>query len=446
MATEAEEYVGGVPIIVSLSKTDCTIMEEPPSLSYLLPRTTALMAIRDDVQKFFSPFIAAQVDTPLLVWFTYNNEPVPWQYPVGAIKDSIIALKLCEGSGADVPFLPDTVAALPSPAELNPHSFTVPLLLEARVTCVSSDKPLGVPCPGQEDNTACRNSEQTVRDYLKQIMKGTFSAMYGSIKGIMDARNEVINDMLNFALCTHMGEPLVQALRAHNERMTVLRRTVRNFSNVAVMINMPLANKFMHFALFRVPASTCMASQGGGSTLKGGDFRSSISSVEQSSGIVESVQIGQSVDGNDGGMGASNATVVADDCNVTFGEIIWRALLVPWCRRSKQAVPDGAPADPAAPFFQALSRFYEGMNDYVALGGVVSSSQAGVLIDKFISCSNAENDADGIYVTSSTAPTRRQRLGFVVQGTCPPLQTPVKYLLERFTSADGRLYVTFTVF
>nr|CCC90959.1 conserved hypothetical protein [Trypanosoma congolense IL3000] len=424
MSLQAEDYVGSVPVIISLSEMDCAVQEKPTPMSFLLPRTTVLMAVRGQVQKFFSPFTVVQEESAPLVWLTYKGEPLAWQYPVGALKDSIAALAMSNCNDAATGIRSGDVLTLPSPAEMNPTRFALPLLLEVRITSVVSDKPPAVPCPGQEDVVTGRNPDQAMRDYLKQMLKGTYSAMYGSIKLMMDARSEVINDMLNFATCIAVGEPLVQTLRAYNERLVALRRLAGSPSNIVVMMSAPFGNNLFRFFLSRVPIGEL------GGSRKGSGSPESLH--DESSGFVP---------GSDSSV---DVTAVADSYHkVTFGEVMWHVLLRPyfqwWRQRANaESVPEGA-----APLYYALSPFYEGVDEASVIGGEPTSwGVRSALIDKFISSGDGVSDGGVIHATAPTPQTVKGSVCFIVQGTRPPLSTPVKYLLERFASADGRLYVS----
>ncbi|ORC90973.1 uncharacterized protein TM35_000073970 [Trypanosoma theileri] len=466
MSLQIEDYTGAIPVIISLSDTDCSVQEKPAPLMYVLPRTSVLMAVRTEVQNYFSAFTVAKADSTPLVWLTCKGEPVPWQYPVGAIKDSInasVIAGLCEPAKKFITTSTDTIKdTLASPAELYPTVFALPLTLEARITCLATEKPFSIPCPGQEDAASRRNGEQAVSEYLKQVMKGTFSLMYGSIKALMDTRSEVINDVLSLATCTSTGDPFIRALRAYNDRVAGLRRVTGEPQNIALMLNVPLGKNPLHFALFRVP------------TMIGSLYDEKTSVGEQNEEVVPS--------GNDNNNNNNNNNNSSMDLNkehvgstkpkisvleMPFGEVIWRALLEPYLmwRKFHGRNDDGTSGansnsnnanndandisdDSAstllpcsAPILRALTPFYRGLEDKSSSSSTLYSGTES-LVREFIAAADATDEEKMIHVVLPSLPRRKRRLSFMLQGLQPPLQTPVGYLLERFTSADGRLYVT----
>ncbi|KAH9579905.1 hypothetical protein LSM04_004066 [Trypanosoma melophagium] len=462
MSLQIEDYTGAVPVIISLSDTDCSVQEKPAPLMYVLPRSSVLMAVRAEVQKYFSAFTVAKADSTPLVWLTCKGEPVPWQYPVGAIKDSVnasVIAGLNEPPKKIITTSTDTITvASASPSELYPTVFALPLTLEARITCLATEKPLSVPCPGQEDAASRRNEEQAVGEYLKQVMKGTFSLMYGGIKALMDARSEVINDVLTLATCTSTGDPFVRALRAFNDRFAGLRRVTGEPKNIALMLNIPLGKNPLHFALFRVPTTIVdlhdekvSVSENKEETVPSGNDDNN-----------ENTNTNSSVDHNEENEDSSRRK--RSVLEMPFGEVIWRALLEPYliwrkfygksdgdteCTNNDGNNDDNDASNActstllpcSAPFIRALSPFYRGLEDK-SFSNTALYSGTESLVREFIEAADATDEEKMIHVMLPSLPRRKRRLSFMLQGLQPPLQTPVGYLLERFTSADGRLYVT----
>ncbi|RNF16572.1 uncharacterized protein Tco025E_05127 [Trypanosoma conorhini] len=434
MSLQVEEYMGAVPLMIFLSDTDCTVQEKPAPLTYVLPRSSVLMAVRSEVQAFFSSYTVVGADASLLVWLTWRGEPVPWHYPIGAIKDSINAFLIAGISDTQLRACRAESAQL-SPAELYAAVFGSPLILEARITSVSAERPLTVPVPGQEDAISRRTADQAIGEFLKQVIKGTFSAMYGSIKALMDARSEVINDLLNFATCTSTGKPFVQALRAYKERIVGLRRLAGAPKNVAVMINNPLGKSTLQFALFRVPLKPYSV----------GDEKSSHEESEKPRSSVESNDTNCGTDCDAGTTSDAvgvDARLKGKSLESPFGMIIWRALLEPYFKWRKLGADDGSISPCAEPFLRAITPFYSGLDGDSSLDAVFSSPLADSLVKEFIAAGDATREARSISVTLPASPLQERRLCLMVQGLQPPLCTPVGYLLDRFASADGRLYVT----
>ncbi|KEG13494.1 hypothetical protein DQ04_00971040 [Trypanosoma grayi] len=440
MSLQLEDYTGAVPVVISLSDTDCTVQEKPSPLTYMLPRTTVLMAVRAEVQTFFSAFTVAKADATPLVWLTCKGEPVPWQYPVGAIKDSVSAATIAGMNQMSARYIPPTEDAQPSPADLYPSVFATPLELEVRITCVAADKPPTVPCPGQEDAHLRRSGEQAIWDYMKQVLKGTFSLMYGSIKALMDARSEVINDMLAFATCTTMGDPFVRAFRAHRERVAGLRRMAGEPQNVAIMINVPFGRGQLQFMLFRVSTTDWALCK---NISPAGEEGNVTRHNEDSTSDEKNNKNNSTASCSDGceGPQSGDARQKKQPLDMPFGEVMWRALLVPYLQWHKHQGDDSATATNAAPFFDALSPFYAGLDDAPSLSHALAS-RAEMLVEDFIAAGDSTAERSMIRVALPTPPSLERRLCFMVQGLQPPLQTPVGYLLDRFASADMRLYVT----
>ncbi|ESS69784.1 hypothetical protein TCDM_01504 [Trypanosoma cruzi Dm28c] len=434
MLHQAEEYVGAVPLIIFLSDTDCTVQEKPAPLTYVLPRSSVLMAVRSEVQNFFSSYTVVKADALPLVWLTWRGEPVPWHYPIGAIKDSINALLIAErGNTASRAY--HTESSPLSPAELYPTVFGSPLMLEVRITCVTAERPLAVPFAGQEETLSRRSTDQAMGEFLKQVIKGTFSAMYGSIKALMDVRSEVINDLLNFATCISVGDPFVQALRAYNERIVGLRRLAGKPKNVAVMINNPFGKNSMHFALFRVPLGVSGV----------GDDKFTHDKFEKTRSCVESNNSNCSNDhepSNPSDKLSGDVKPKEHPLETPFGMVVWRALLEPYLKWRNLNGEDGANSTCAEPFFRAISPFYNGLDTSASVNAALSSPAADALANDFIAAGDANTELIGIRVTIPATPPQERRLCLIVQGLRPPLCTPVGYLLDRFASADGRLYVT----
>jgi hypothetical protein len=84
------DYVGGVPVVVSLAEDDVLHpTERPAPAAFVLPRTTMLIAVVRDLLLLFRPYAAALHSENTQVWFSVGDSPVSWLYPVGAIKDYV---------------------------------------------------------------------------------------------------------------------------------------------------------------------------------------------------------------------------------------------------------------------------------------------------------------------------------------------------------------------
>ncbi|RNF12756.1 hypothetical protein TraAM80_00111 [Trypanosoma rangeli] len=434
MSLQVEEYMGGVPLIIYLSDADCTVQAKPAPLTYVLPRSSVLMAVRSEVQAFFSFYTVAREDTTPLVWLTWRGEPVPWHYPIGAIKDSISALLIAETDVAESRASQTEFSQL-SPAELYAAVFGSPLILEARITCVSAERPLTVPVPGQEDVLSRRSADEAIGEFLKQVIKGTFSAMYGSIKALMDARSEVINELLSFATCTSIGDPFVQALRAYNDRIVKLRQLAGTPKNVAVMINIPLGKSTMQFVLFRVPLMSSGV----------GDDRPTQKEHEEPRSTIEGNDRSCNTNHDPGSVSDAvgvDAKLKGSPLDTPFGMVIWLALLGPYLKWQKLSGDDGSTSPGAEPFLRAISPFYSGLGSDFFVDEALSSPLVNSLVNEFIAAGDATLETQRIRVTLPASPPQQRHLCLIVQGLQPPLCTPVGYLLDRFASADGRLYVT----
>ncbi|KAG8348462.1 hypothetical protein ERJ75_000718300 [Trypanosoma vivax] len=434
MSLQAEDYLGAVTVIISLSEKDYAANEAPPPLTYMLPRSSVLLAVRDEVQRFFAPFTIPQAGLAPLIWLTHNDEPVPWQYPVGAIKDSINALTIMEYGGSFC----SPLGGVLCPAAQYPAVYTTPLRLQARFTCVHADKPPTIPCPGQEDAVPGRSNEQAIREFLKQIIKGTHSAMYGNIKTLMDARSEVINDILNLSMCLSTGEPFVHALRLHRERVAALSRAAGKPQNVVLMINLPFAPNYLHFSVHRVPLmSRCNTVAGESSNLQ--DCSSSIPPCHRVD-LVDGSDTCGSIYDTSVTLPAAYGESKSEPLAKSFGEVLWRAFFYlhrRWCN-----TVDGNPTDSrCSSFFRAISPFYTGLDDVSCLDGQLTTRME-ELMHKFTSAGDAVDTETTLTVQLDKLPGPTRRLCFMLQGVCPPLHTPVGYLIDRFGSADGRLYVT----
>lgn len=84
------EYVGGVPVVVSLAEDDVLRpTERPAPAAFVLPRTTMLIAVVRDLLLLFRPYAAALHPENTQVWFSVGDSSVSWLYPVGVIKDYV---------------------------------------------------------------------------------------------------------------------------------------------------------------------------------------------------------------------------------------------------------------------------------------------------------------------------------------------------------------------
>ncbi|KAF8302634.1 hypothetical protein TcBrA4_0050190 [Trypanosoma cruzi] len=391
------------------------------------------MAVRSEVQNFFSSYTVVKADALPLVWLTWRGEPVPWHYPIGAIKDSINALLIAErGNTASRAY--HTESSPLSPAELYPTVFGSHLCWRWRITCVTAEGRWRCPLLDRRRLFLVAHRPGNGR-ILEAGDKRNLSAMYGSIKALMDVRSEVINDLLNFATCISVGDPFVQALRAYNERIVGLRRLAGKPKNVAVMINNPFGKNSMHFALFRVPLGVYGV----------GDDKFTHDKFEKTRSCVESNNSNCSNDhepSNPSDKLSGDVKPKEHPLETPFGMVVWRALLEPYLKWRNLNGEDGANSTCAEPFFRAISPFYNGLDTSASVNAALSSPAADALANDFIAAGDANTELIGIRVTIPATPPQERRLCLIVQGLRPPLCTPVGYLLDRFASADGRLYVT----
>jgi len=98
--TQKLVWQGQVPVIFTLADREVTSMEPPMPLCMLLPRMGFLPLRTTEVRAHFLPSAPAVEDE---MWFDYQDVPLRWNIPIGALADILM-----QSSKAELP-LPITV-------------------------------------------------------------------------------------------------------------------------------------------------------------------------------------------------------------------------------------------------------------------------------------------------------------------------------------------------
>lgn len=201
-----KDYLGGVPVVVRLCEKDILRpTERPAPAAFILPRTTMLVSVLPDLLHLFSPFTAALNQFTTQVWFSYQNCPIPWVYPAGAVKDYVNELVRYKrstrltslpsgsptasassstpaaadaanngGGGSGVP--PSSTVVLPS---LTATIVSEPLELEFHICQPVKGSSVERVMPVMINFARL---DEYIYNEVKQVHKATYTALYGSYK------------------------------------------------------------------------------------------------------------------------------------------------------------------------------------------------------------------------------------------------------------------------
>ncbi|GET90703.1 hypothetical protein, conserved [Leishmania tarentolae] len=176
-----KEYIGGVPVVVSLADGDILHPTDRPAPAvFVLPRTTILLAIVPDLLELFRPYAAALHPETTQVWFSVRDTPLSWLYPTGAVKDyvnecvreeraaqfSAPLISSSSAASAEVLLQSHLCSILSEPLELtfHIHSLTKGSLLARTVPLYINYERL----------------EEHIRMEVKQAHKAAYTVLYGS--------------------------------------------------------------------------------------------------------------------------------------------------------------------------------------------------------------------------------------------------------------------------
>lgn len=214
------EYVGGIPVVVSLAADDVLHpTERPAPAAFVLPRTTMLIAVVSDLLYFFRPYAAALHPESTQVWFSVGDSPISWLYPAGVIKDYVKEYTRAErlaqfqatvappGSAAGssssacssplVQSLPFSVASEPLDLTFHIHSITK-----------GSARAGTVPLYVNYDRL-----EEHIRMEIKQSHKAAYTCLYGNYTHYQREAESTLLPAIGLALYRPFDEAAQQQLQ-----------------------------------------------------------------------------------------------------------------------------------------------------------------------------------------------------------------------------------------
>lgn len=176
-----KEYIGGVPVVVSLADGDILHpTDRPAPAAFVLPRTTMLLAIVRDLLQLFRPYAAALHPETTQVWFSVRETPLSWLYPAGAVKDYVNECVREERAAHLSASLTSSPSSSSAAALLQSHLCSIlsePLELSFHIHSLTKGSSLArtVPLYINYDRL-----EEYIRMEVKQAHKAAYTVLYGN--------------------------------------------------------------------------------------------------------------------------------------------------------------------------------------------------------------------------------------------------------------------------
>ncbi|KAL8843543.1 MAG: hypothetical protein Q9170_000047 [Blastenia crenularia] len=93
---------GAVPLDIRLSPSDCRIYDQADSYLIQYPRLSYLPFLLPRLHAFFFSFLIDSTSAPHEGWFSYENVPLKWHYPLGLLYDLFSGASPAQADGSDL--------------------------------------------------------------------------------------------------------------------------------------------------------------------------------------------------------------------------------------------------------------------------------------------------------------------------------------------------------
>ncbi|KAI4133429.1 MAG: hypothetical protein LQ338_000165 [Usnochroma carphineum] len=90
---------GSIPLDIRLSPSECRIYDQADS--YLYPRLSYLPFLLSRLHAFFASFLIDPTVAPHEAWFSYEDVPLKWHYPLGLLYDLFSGASPAHAEGSD---------------------------------------------------------------------------------------------------------------------------------------------------------------------------------------------------------------------------------------------------------------------------------------------------------------------------------------------------------
>ncbi|KAL8709094.1 MAG: hypothetical protein Q9220_006115 [cf. Caloplaca sp. 1 TL-2023] len=94
-------WEGSIPLDIRLSSSECTIYDQADPYFIQYPRLSYLPFVLRQLHAFFSPFLIEPASAPHEGWFSFEDVPLKWHYPVGLLYDIFSGTPPAQANGSD---------------------------------------------------------------------------------------------------------------------------------------------------------------------------------------------------------------------------------------------------------------------------------------------------------------------------------------------------------
>ena len=95
-------WVGSLPLEIRLSPSECRVYDQADSYLIHYPRLSYLPFLLHRLHAFFVPSLINPDVIPYDGWFSFEEVPLKWQYPLGLLYDLFSGASPSQASGMDI--------------------------------------------------------------------------------------------------------------------------------------------------------------------------------------------------------------------------------------------------------------------------------------------------------------------------------------------------------